>query len=152
MPEVSLQPMSEASYERWREQIWVLYLEELIRAGSSPEAAKEDVERNLKATMPNGKLAEGNFVFDVVHGNETIGAVWLWNDHNDWFIYDIDVTEEKRGQGLGRATMRAIEQHVKANGGDSIKLSVFGFNTVAKNLYDSEGYEVTRYAMKKTLS
>jgi ribosomal protein S18 acetylase RimI-like enzyme len=48
--------------------------------------------------------------------------------------------------------MKAIESFVQKQNGVSIELSVFGFNTVARKLYESEGYETTRISMKKNLA
>ena len=51
----------------------------------------------------------------------------------------------------GHEAMRRIEEFVRAQGGSTIGLSVFGFNKVAQNLYRSEGYDVTRLSMQKRL-
>ena len=77
--------------------------------------------------------------------------MWLNEDDGEWFIYDIEIYEEFRGQGLGRKTMKAIENHVRLHDGKEIRLSVFGFNTAAQNLYKSQGYETVRLAMRKKL-
>ncbi|MEY4970247.1 MAG: hypothetical protein RLZZ277_478, partial [Actinomycetota bacterium] len=53
--------------------------------------------------------------------------------------------------GFGRAIMQAAEKIVRDAGGDSISLSVFGNNSVARNLYESLGYQTLRVAMKKTI-
>ncbi len=149
---IKLVEMSPEIFALWNQKIWVLYREELIRSGMSEAAADKNIESNIKETMPNGELVAGQFVFEVFENDDHIGNVWLANYDNDWFVYDIDIEEEFRGRGLGRATMRAIEDYVRAQGGSKIELSVFGFNTVAKNLYLSEGYETTRLSMYKNLS
>ncbi len=148
---VRLVESSDAGFEVWQSRIWDSYREELIRAGSSETAADEDIERNKKETFPDGKLAPGNIVFEIMHDGQAVGYVWLAVRDGEWFIYDIEINENQRGQGLGRATMRAIEEYVRASGGKKIGLSVFGFNTVAQKLYLSEGYEITRLSMSKTL-
>lgn len=84
-----------------------------------------------------------------------VGVLWiapLRDRPGSAFVYDIEIAEEHRGKGLGRAAMRAAEQTVSAAGFDSIGLSVFGYNTAARNLYDSLGYEVVATQMIKTLS
>ena len=148
---VTLREKSTADLLVWNERIWRLYREELIRAGSSEAAADENVRENLAATMDGEALKPGNFVFDVVEDGNAVGNVWLNERVGEWFIYDIEIFEPHRGQGLGRATMQAIESHVSARGAKEIGLSVFGFNKVAQNLYLSEGYEVTRLSMQKKL-
>ena len=148
---VTLREKSTADLLVWNERIWRLYREELIRAGSSEAAADENVRENLAATMDGEALKPGNFVFDVVEDGVSVGNVWLNERLGEWFIYDIEIFEPHRGRGLGRATMQAIESHVRAHGAKEIGLSVFGFNKVAQNLYLSEGYEVTRLSMQKRL-
>jgi ribosomal protein S18 acetylase RimI-like enzyme len=101
--------------------------------------------------MPNGILAKDNYVFDVIHNQAPVGVVWLKQDASDWYIFDIDIEESRRGSGLGRKTMLAIEAHVKNLGGSSIGLSVFAFNEIAIKLYESEGYQTIRLAMKKDI-
>lgn len=148
---VELREKSMADLHVWNERVWRLYREELIRSGVSESAADENVRENLAATMEGGALKPGNFVFDVVQDGDAVGNVWLNERSGEWFIYDIEVFEPHRGKGLGRATMRAIEDYVRRHGGKEIGLSVFGFNKIAQNLYLSEGYEITQLSMQKRL-
>lgn len=148
---VELKPMSKQRFAIWSERIWQLYEQELIDSGISPTKAKQQCESGREASMPNGVLQPGNEVFESFHNNESVGIVWLWRDETEWFIYDIDIDEQHRGKGLGRSTMQAIEAHVKQQGGTAIGLSVFGFNEIARKLYESEGYETKRIQMKKQL-
>ena len=149
---IDLIPMSDAQFAQWSSQVWKSYREELIRAGLSPEAADENVANNIAQTMPDGVLASDNFTFSVVHENNQVGVVWLAKRSSEWFIYDIEIFERFRGQGFGRAALKAIESYTRESGGTEIGLSVFGFNSVAQNLYLSEGYEVVRLNMSKKLN
>ena len=148
---VELKPMSEKRFAIWSEKIWELYEQELIESGVNPASAKKQCDEGREAGMPNGVLQPGNEVFETFHDKESVGIVWLWIDGTEWFIYDIDIDAEHRGKGLGRSTMRAIEAYVKKQGGTAIGLSVFGFNEIARKLYESEGYEIKRIQMKKQL-
>jgi len=149
---VKLVEMGPASFDSWKSQIWKAYREEMIRAGASEAAADENIRDNIKELMPDGKLVAGNYVFDVMNDEDHVGYVWLNEKNSEWFIYDIEVFEQYRGKGLGRETMKAIEGYIRSKGGNVIGLSVFGFNKVAQNLYESEGYEVTRLSMQKKLN
>jgi len=146
-----LEKMLQEDFDIWNAQMWVQYRTELVMAGMAEEAADANVAENIAATMPDGKLVEGNFAFTVWRDDHKVGVVWLAERAGEWFIYDIEVKEEFRGQGLGRATMRSIEEYVRSQGGSSVSLSVFGFNKVAQNLYLSEGYETVRWSMTKKL-
>jgi len=146
-----LEKMLQEDFEIWNARVWVQYRAELIQAGMTEAAADENVAQNIALTMPEGKPAEGNYVFTVLHEDAKVGVVWLADHAGEWFIYDIEIHEDLRGQGLGRATLRAIEEYVRSQGGSSVSLSVFGFNKVAQNLYLSEGYETVRWSMTKKL-
>lgn len=148
---VQLVEMSHENYLIWQERLWVSYFDELIMAGYTEAAAHENIEATKRENMPDGKLAANNFVFNVASGESNVGVVWLFQQINQWFIYDIEVYENFRGQGFGRQTMKAIEAYARANGAESISLSVFGFNETARKLYETEGYQTMRLSMKKTL-
>jgi len=149
---ITLEPMPDATFAVWMPATWASYREELIRSGHSEAAADENIRQNIAVTMPDGVLAEGQYVFDVREDGVAIGAVWLAERSSEWFIYDIEIDVEHRGKGFCREAMRRIEEFVRARGGSAIGLSVFGFNTVAQRLYASEGYETTRMSMVKRLN
>ena len=149
---VALIEMNPEEFTKWNERVWIAYREELMQAGLSETEADQNVAQNISQTMPDGIPLSGNYIFNVVSNQDNVGAVWLNDRETNWFIYDIEIDQSHRGQGLGRETMRAIEAFVKANGGTEISLSVFGFNEIARKLYETEGYETTRLAMTKKLT
>ena len=148
---VTLRAMSKDRHDRWAVAIWPLYYEELIQAGFSEEVAKRDSEPNPENPIGYGELTPANHVLEVVHEDSAVGNVWLVDQGAEWWIYDIEIDENHRSNGLGRAAMHAIEKYVKEHGGDKLWLSVFGFNQVAQKLYLSEGFEVARIQMRKNL-
>jgi ribosomal protein S18 acetylase RimI-like enzyme len=148
---VILQKMTDDNFQMWNSNIWAAYKSELMQSGVSEADADKDIERNLKETMPDGKPTPNQFFFDVMQDLIHVGSVWLSTEKGEWYIYDIEVKPEFRGQGLGRKTMQAIETYVRSSGGSKIGLAVFGFNDVARKLYLSEGYEITRLFMEKKL-
>lgn len=148
---ITLEPMTDETFAAWMPATWASYRQELIASGLSEAAADENIAQNVKVTMPDGVLAPGQHVFSVCDGVEPVGAVWLAERANEWFIYDIEIDAEHRGKGYGREAMRRIEEFVRAHAGTTIGLSVFGFNEVARALYTSEGYETTRLSMQKRL-
>lgn len=148
---VTLAPMSDAAFDAWSPRTWANYKADLLRAGFTEDAADENIRQTIAGTMQDGRPGSGQHVFEVHEDGETVGAVWLAERGTDWFIYDLEIDSEHRGKGLGRAAMRAIEDFVRTHGGTSIGLSVFGFNTVAQRLYESEGYDTVRRSMSKRL-
>ncbi|MFH9659867.1 GNAT family N-acetyltransferase [Streptomyces sp. NPDC017248] len=52
------------------------------------------------------------------------------------------VAGEARGQGVGRALLRAAAAHARERGARRLTLRVLGHNTPARALYESEGFAV----------
>ncbi len=106
--------------------------------------------------FPTGGPTEGNDVFDlVIDGDTTVGYLWVGPDSSanssSWWVWDIMVDPQHRGRGHGRAAMKLAEDHARANGASTLGLNVFGFNDVARSLYESVGYETTSVKMRKEL-
>ena len=67
------------------------------------------------------------------------------------FIFEIYVDEKFRGKGYGKQAMSLIEEKARELGLTSLGLHVFAVNNVARNLYESVGYEVSSLNMTKKL-
>ncbi|HZC26497.1 MAG TPA: GNAT family N-acetyltransferase, partial [Actinopolymorphaceae bacterium] len=68
------------------------------------------------------------------------------------FVYGVAVDAAERGKGYGRAVMHVGARIALAAGDRVLALNVFGQNSVAINLYDSLGYEVTDQSRSLDLS
>ena len=148
---VFLREMSKARHDVWAAGLWQVYYQELIQAGFSEEFAKSNSAPDETNSIEFGKVQPGNFILEPVHENEAVGNVWLVQKDTEWWIYDIEIDEPRRGKGLGRMTMRAIEKFVKERGATKLNLSVFGFNETAQKLYLSEGFQIARIQMHKSI-
>ena len=83
-----------------------------------------------------------------------VGTLWVGPNSERAgvaFVYDIEIVQERRGLGFGRAAMTAVESLVKEAGETEIGLNVFGFNEPARRLYDSLGYRVVATVMTTTI-
>jgi GNAT superfamily N-acetyltransferase len=70
-----------------------------------------------------------------------IGGGLIASTYWDWLdIDDLWVTEELRGQGLGREMLRMAEQEAIARGCIRVRLRTFSFQ--ARGFYEKEGYRV----------
>jgi ribosomal protein S18 acetylase RimI-like enzyme len=142
--------------KEWLVEMWAGYRSELLGAGTTPEDADRNIERNRELLFSGDEPAEGQYFFDVLNDGTIVGNLWLADKKNpqakDWYIYDIAVNEDFRGQGLGRLTMQAAEEFVKSHGGLRMGLNVFGPNTVARALYESMSYQVMAVSMFKDFS
>lgn len=156
----ALRPMPDDALGEWRANAEAHYLAERIAAGDTPEYAAKRVAQSQEY-FPDGRPAEGQLVFQVVErdeiGGETVvGALWIGllepEQPAAWWVLDVEIDEEHRGRGYGRAAMRLAEEEARARGGERIGLNVFGPNVVARSLYDSLGYRVTATNMTKELA
>jgi ribosomal protein S18 acetylase RimI-like enzyme len=106
--------------------------------------------------LPAGvETAEHHLLVGVVDGPE-VGMLWLKIPTTPEpvvaFVYGVEVDEPMRGRGYGRAIMLAAESYAREHGAATIRLHVFGDNTVARGLYESLGYETTNVNMAKSLT
>ncbi len=84
---------------------------------------------------------------------ENVGNLWMSvnEDKKEAWISKIEIAEAHRGKGLGREVMLLLEASLKAQGFKQIGLHVFGDNLVARQLYESLGYETYSIQMRKKL-
>jgi ribosomal protein S18 acetylase RimI-like enzyme len=150
----ALRPMPDDALGVWRANAEAHYLAERIAAGDTPEYAAGRVEQS-RAYFPDGRPADGQLVFQVVDGDDVVGALWIGLLEPDqptaWWVMDVEIDQAHRGRGHGRAAMRLAEDEARARGGDRIGLNVFGPNVIARALYDSLGYRVAATNMTKEL-
>jgi ribosomal protein S18 acetylase RimI-like enzyme len=152
---VQLREKSVNERQRWRELQSARYRAELLEAGNSLEAVEENIERNRAHLFVGDEPAAGQFIFDVIRGDEKIGNVWVGTrpgSNSEWWIYDIEIDEGFRGTGLGRPTLRAAEEFARTHGATQLGLNVFGSNMVARHLYEAAGYQVKNVIMNKDLA
>ncbi|MCC3773841.1 GNAT family N-acetyltransferase [Streptomyces sp. UNOB3_S3] len=140
----------------WLERSRAEYAKDLVTAGQTPEDAHRHADESMARSFPSGTPSPGHAVFDVVDdAGETVGYLWIGPDTSDdagaWWIWDIMIDADKRGRGLGRMAMVLGEEYARAQGAHTLGLSVFGFNTGARGLYESLGYETTSVKMLKRL-
>lgn len=153
---ITLVPITAQRFPSWRERSQVEYEADLIAVGETPRAAEEHASDALKRAFPAGTPTPDNVVFDLVNDTDDIvGYLWIGRDNSgddtSWWVWDVLVEPERRGQGYGRAAMQLAEGHARAAGARTLGLSVFGFNTVARGMYESAGYETTSVKMRKQL-
>lgn len=154
---VSLSPMPVSTLGPWLDRTMHQYVESRIRAGDVPEAAAENARRSREASFPDGTPAEGHLVFDVLDDADParpVGYLWIGPRQlgsDEWWVWDVEIDAAHRGRGLGRVTMLRAEEEAARHGARTLGLNVFGYNTVARGLYESLGYETTAVHMVKTV-
>lgn len=159
-----LQAMPVDRLPGWIEGVRRDYEQSRIHSGDSREVAARKARTSMDESFPGGVVAPGHLVYDVVavdddnedgDGGVVVGYLWISrkNDAEDaWWVSDISIDEQYRGKGYGRAAMLLAETAAAEHGGATLGLNVFGYNTAARALYESLGYEVTAVQMRKPVT
>jgi len=157
MDTLAIRPMTQDELEVVRDRMIREYAADHVRAGNwSEEEALTRATAQTDELLPDGVHTPGVIwlVAETPEGRR-IGHVWVGPQPRPGakgaWIYAIEVEEDARGRGYGRALLEAAEREAARAGFPSIGLNVFGPNTVARKLYDTAGYEVTSLQMLKEL-
>ncbi|PPF48268.1 MULTISPECIES: N-acetyltransferase [unclassified Rathayibacter] len=153
---VTLEPMPAAALAAWMRVQRSAYIEDRMRAGDDEAAATRNADASYEKYFPGGSPAAGHDVLLVSEDGRAVGSLWLGPHPSGLegvgYVWDVQIDAAERGRGLGRAAMLLAESHVRSRGGSALALNVFGFNTAARALYESLGYETTSLQMRKPLA
>lgn len=160
-----LQMMPTDRLPAWIEAVRRDYEQSRVHSGDSIEVAAQKARASIDTSFPGGVVAPGHLVYDVVaiddeddgngSGDVVVGYLWISrkDDEEDaWWVSDIKIDEQYRGEGYGRAAMLLAETAAAEHGGVTLGLNVFGYNTAARALYGSLGYETAAVQMRKPLT
>jgi ribosomal protein S18 acetylase RimI-like enzyme len=151
-----VRPMTAPEFDEFRSRRVREYAAEQVRAGNwtADDAGAQAVEQTRRL-LPQGAATPGVLLLTAETADGApVGHVWVVLDRppaGGAWIYDIEVLDGFRGLGYGRALLDAAERHAAALGARSIGLNVFGWNTVARSLYESAGYGVVSQQLSKEL-
>jgi len=154
---VTLEPMPATRYAWWTQHSTDEYTADLVTMGRDPEEARLTAARDVETYFPHGAPLPGHHLLEIREGAQgVVGYLWIGpsatGSTEQWWLWDVYIEEAARGKGYARAALLLGEELAAAHGAKSIGLSVFGFNTGAKALYDSLGYATTSIKMAKQLS
>jgi ribosomal protein S18 acetylase RimI-like enzyme len=148
--------MTDAEFTDFRARLIPSYAADHVRLGDwNADEAEARAAHDTDTALPDGPRTAGMLVLAAENeGGEHVGNVWLslgrWRPDNAW-IYYIETDPGQRGKGYGRALLRAAEEQARQHGVRTMGLNVFGANTVARNLYESSGYQAMSLVMAKPL-
>ncbi|MDQ6856052.1 MAG: GNAT family N-acetyltransferase [Candidatus Dormibacteraeota bacterium] len=154
---VSLRRPTPDEYATWSVVALEEYIDEIVASGAmSREAAETKARQEDAEVLPEGLNTPRQLIFRIEADGQSVGWLWLALDkpvpvEGVGYLYDINVDEEFRGRGYGRAAMLLAEEEAQRHGLRAIALNVFGQNTVARALYASLGYRETSVQMRKEL-
>jgi GNAT superfamily N-acetyltransferase len=155
---LTVRPMTSAEFTAWQDGLVAAYAVAQVAAGRWAAADAHDRARLLVGqSLPEGIATPRMLFLQAADAQAAVvGRVWLGLDHPNGthgaaFLYDLEVVEERRGQGYGRALLEQAEMTAYAAGATALELNVFGRNSAATGLYVSSGYVTTSRQMRKEL-
>ncbi|MCF3183618.1 GNAT family N-acetyltransferase [Streptomyces polychromogenes] len=144
-PGLTVRRLREEEYADWYAREEASYTADIVRSGAlTPQQAKEKADRDFAEHLPQGYLTPGHAFYALEAGGEVVGSGWV----NHGFLpgvtfgFSLEVYEEHRGRGYGRAAMAVGEWAAREGGDEVLMFNVFGGNEVAMSLYDSTGFTV----------
>jgi len=145
--------LREDEYDAFIERAMAFYVDDMVRAGIERDVAQAKADKDLPQLLPDGLATPDHFMYAIEHDGRFAGYLWLCNRDGELghslFVYAVEIDDELRGRGLGRAAMVFAEQEAQRLGIAKVALNVFGGNAAARHLYLSLGYEETAVHMEK---
>lgn len=107
-----------------------------------PQEVEDEIIQDSKDSLEHTRI--------ITYDNESIGILQAYELEGYWYIGEIYLIEEYRGQGIGK---EVLEYEINNHKDITICLNVYKNNTHAIELYKSLGFEITedsdgRYIMK----
>ncbi|MDH2445157.1 GNAT family N-acetyltransferase [Amnibacterium sp. CER49] len=156
MTSAQVRPMTQVEFEMWQEHEVEAYAVDIAEASGVPlDEARRRSATQTAELLPDGLRTAGAHLLRILDAEGgPVGVLWVGPHPRrpaaGW-VYDIEIDEERRGQGFGRAAMLAAEAVAADEGWTAIGLNVFGRNVRARALYESLGYAVDSLQMTKVL-
>jgi len=153
----SLRPMLPAERPRFLARIVETSWQDLPahqRARLTPTQIAPAIEQVVRLLMEQG---DNVLLVADLPGQPNVGQLWLGQARDPYtgaqrgYLYDLFVEPSARGQGVGRALLRAAEQASLARGDTELALTVAAHNPAAQALYRAGGFAVERLTMSKVL-
>ncbi|MFF4173508.1 GNAT family N-acetyltransferase [Streptomyces sp. NPDC001744] len=148
--------MDAAGFAVWEARARDAFARSWIERGVPEEQARAKAESSHRALLPDGLATPGTAIHVLVRDGRPVGSLWtgrteLEPGRRAAYVYDIEVREEERGRGHGRALMLLAERVAREAGETLLGLHVFADNTPAVRLYESLGYRTTHVNSAKSL-
>jgi ribosomal protein S18 acetylase RimI-like enzyme len=148
-----IRPLREDEYDWFIARGTAFYVEDMVRAGIDRDVAQAKAATDLPQLLPDGLSTPNHYMYAIDDDGRFAGYLWLCDRDGELghslFVYAVEIDEQFRGRGLGRAAMEFAEQEAQRLGIGKVALNVFGGNEVARGLYLSLGYTETAVHMEK---
>jgi ribosomal protein S18 acetylase RimI-like enzyme len=148
-----IRPLRDDEYDAFIARGMAFYVDDMVRAGIDREVAQAKADADLPNLLPAGLATPRHYMYAIEDEGRFAGYLWLCDRDSELghslFIYAVEIDEDLRGRGLGRAAMVFAENEARRLGIGKVALNVFGGNEVARGLYLSLGYTETAVHMEK---
>ncbi|WP_327254839.1 GNAT family N-acetyltransferase [Streptomyces sp. NBC_01244] len=144
-PGLGVRRLTQEEYPGWYAGEVAAYVADIVRAGAlTPEQARAKSDEDFARYLPQGYRTPGHAFYAMEADGQVIGTGWVNHGHlpGVTFGFSLEVYEEHRGKGFGRAAMSVGEWAVRQGGDEALMFNVFGGNEVAMSLYDRTGFAV----------
>ncbi len=151
---ITFEPFPDSDLDEWIDRTRLNYIDERVSAGDSRSEAEDNANATIERLFPNRSPATGQLVGRLISRTRAIGYLWVGVaglDPQRWWVWDVMIDEQFRGQGFGRQALELAEELARGEGAQSIGLNVLGHNHVARDLYTSLGYSETAIQMRKAI-
>jgi ribosomal protein S18 acetylase RimI-like enzyme len=152
-PTAVIRQLREEEYDAFVARGMAFYVDDMVRAGIDRHVAQAKADTDLPQLLPDGLATPNHYMYAIEDDGRFAGYLWLCDRDGELghslFVYAVEVDEEFRGRGLGRAAMEFAEHEAQRLGIAKVALNVFGGNEVARGLYLSLGYTETAVHMEK---
>lgn len=150
--------MSAADYQAFAARSVAGYARDVARTYGLPdEPAFASASADFNDLLPDGLETGGHYFYRLCIGEGVeVGSLWIGVVDNPplptrLFIYDLEIDQAFRRQGLGRQTLSAVESWAIERGIRRLELNVFADNQAARTLYETSGMAVCEMTMGKDL-
>ncbi|GHH92411.1 GNAT family N-acetyltransferase [Streptomyces capillispiralis] len=150
-PGSTARPMTDAEFGPWRARGTEEYVRTWVARGVPEAEARAKAATDDTELLPDGRATEGMLFTVLEHEGTAVGTLWLAMRGEGAYVFDVEADAAHRGRGHGRTLMLLAEAQSIAAGKRVLGLNVFAGNTPAERLYDSLGYDTTRYTLYKPL-
>jgi len=153
---LKLIPKNESEKEQFLEETIKDYAKGLAKANDlNIEEAMEMSKRQIEQALYHQKETTQTKIVTIFDEtiNQAVGGIWfvINTEKMTAYSYQIFVDEKHRGKGYGKAALSELHNFCKTQNIKRTSLSVFGWNTLAFDLYKKMGYEIVQIVMKKDL-
>ena len=155
---MKLMPMNAADFQAFAARSVAGYARDMARTYGLPEAvALKTASADFNDLLPEGLETEGHDFYRLCVGEDVeVGSLWTGVVENPplptkLFIYDLEIHQAFRRQGLGRQALSAVESWGIERGIRRLELNVFADNHAARTLYETSGMAVVEMTVGKNL-